>query len=349
MGLATHREVQIINPLHYHQWDDLVLSTKGYSFFHSAGWCRVLTDTYKYTPLYFALIDNDKLSTLMPLMEIDSLLTGLRGVSLPFSDYCEPIINEHTRPQAVIDRVISYGESAGWKYIDFRDGKLFQDLPASKTYYVHVLDLAQNEEQLFSGFRGSTKRNIKKATRHGIKVEICHSLRSVVEFYKLNCLTRKKHGLPPQPFKFFKKIHAHLISNNMGFVVLASYKNKRVAGAVYFYYGEKAIYKYGASNTSYQHLRANNLVMWEAIKWFSENRYKTLSLGRTDPENTGLRQFKNGWGAKEEVLRYHKYDLLKKHFVADTNSMCGFYNKVFSRMPIALLKAAGNLLYRHIG
>jgi len=50
--------------------------------------------------------------------------------------------------------------------------------------------------------------------------------------------------------------------------MLASHKGKNIASAVYFHFGDKAIYKYGASDRKYQHLRANNLVMWEAIRWF---------------------------------------------------------------------------------
>ena len=50
-----------------------------------------------------------------------------------------------------------------------------------------------------------------------------------------------------------------MISIENGFVALASYSNRVVAGAVFFHFGSKAIYKYGASDRNYQHLRANNL------------------------------------------------------------------------------------------
>src|SRR3990167_10276631 len=84
-------ELEIINPLVYPDWDKLVLSTPNYSFFLSSAWARVLHETYKYKPLYFTLIKNNKLSALIPFMEVGSILTGKRGVSLPFSDYCEII------------------------------------------------------------------------------------------------------------------------------------------------------------------------------------------------------------------------------------------------------------------
>jgi hypothetical protein len=81
-----------LNPLTIPDWDALVLNTPGTGFFHTSAWCRVLSESYGYKPVYFAEIEGDRFRTLVPMMEIDSFLTGKRGVSLPFTDYCDPII-----------------------------------------------------------------------------------------------------------------------------------------------------------------------------------------------------------------------------------------------------------------
>ena len=64
----------------------------------------------------------------------------------------------------------------------------------------------------------------------------------------------------------------------MGFIVLGSYRGAAIAANVYFHFGDQVIYKYGASDKTYQHLRANNLVMWEAIKWACDKGYKAFSF-----------------------------------------------------------------------
>ena len=33
-------------------------------------------------------------------------------------------------------------------------------------------------------------------------------------FYALHCMTRKKHGVPPQPFAFVAHFHRHVMSHN---------------------------------------------------------------------------------------------------------------------------------------
>ena len=111
-------QLKIINPLHYTGWDELLLSTKSYSFFHSSVWARVLLESYKYKPIYFTLIDKDVLLVLLPLMEVKSFFTGKRGVSLPFSDYCDPIIEGNINFHDVLDNILEYGRHQDWKFIE---------------------------------------------------------------------------------------------------------------------------------------------------------------------------------------------------------------------------------------
>jgi len=383
--------MQIINPLNYPGWDELLLKTPDSSFFHSSHWTRVLNESYGYKPLYFSEINGSRLVTLISVMEVRSILTGKRGVSLPFTDYCELIINGKDSFQAALDWLIEYGKKARWKYIEMRTGNsLPHEFLPSSFYYGHTLNLSKdetfmtqqaagnienpsmialprgapsispplvkggegglsNEKKIFSTFRDSTRRNIKKAIKEGVETNIYTSVESVREFCRLNCLTRREHGLPPQTWSFFKKIHEHIIAVNLGFVVLASYRGKTIAGAVYFHLGDKALFKYGASEKKYQHLRANNLVMWEAIKYYCQNGYKSLNLGRTEPENKGLLQFKSGWGTKKHVINYYKYDFKKRAFVQNSSRVIGFYNKIFKNMPIPILKVVGSILYKHMG
>ncbi len=282
-------------------------------------------------------------------MEVSSSLTGKRGVSLPFTDQCQPIAKNENHFRQLFKKVIQHGKNAGWKIIEVKGGKEYlQGKIPSETYLTHSLDLTHPEQEIFSTFRSSTKRNIKKAVKENVKVNILNSLESVKEFYRLNCLTRKYHSLPPQPFYFFRKLHEHIISAKKGVVILASCLNKVIAGAVYVHFGDRAIFKYGASDKTHHQFRPNNLIMWEAIKWYAKNGFKSMSFGRTDPEHKGLLQFKRGWGTQEETIYYYKYDLKKDAFVKNT-SMFKSSNRVFNRLPMPMLKLIGRMLYRHVG
>jgi hypothetical protein len=340
--------IQIINPIDYPGWDELLLTHAQTTFFHTSAWARVLSESYQYKPLYFTIIAANTLAALIPLMEINSLLTGRRGVSLPFTDECRPVAQDSGQFKETLQYVLEYGKTAGWKHLEFRGGHEGLDRsPVNTTHFSHTVELDPDASKIFSSFRNSTKRNVKQAQKENVKVDLSYTIESVKEFYRLNCITRKHHGIPPQPFSFFRKIFDHIIYRKKGFVALA-YKNYRlVAAAVYFHFGSEAIYKYGASDRNYQHLRPNNLVMWQAIKWCCRNGFKRFSFGRTEPENHGLLQFKRGWGTEENIINYYKYDFAKDVFVRANNTLKFSYN-LFKILPLPLLRLTGNLFYRHV-
>jgi CelD/BcsL family acetyltransferase involved in cellulose biosynthesis len=181
-----------------------------------------------------------------------------------------------------------------------------------------------------------------------VEVQLLNSQEAVADFYRLNCITRRDRGLPPQPRMFFEKIFEYIIAVRKGFVALAVHSGEPIAGAVYFHYRDEGIYKYGASNRDYQHLRANNLIMWEAIQWHCQNGIRDFSFGRTEPGNVGLLQFKRSWGAKEDSVSYYKMNLRENAFSAKRNGTGSSYT-VFKILPIPVLKLAGRMLYKHVG
>jgi lipid II:glycine glycyltransferase (peptidoglycan interpeptide bridge formation enzyme) len=134
-----------------------------------------------------------------------------------------------------------------------------------------------------------------------------------------------------------------------GIVLVATYENKPIAASIFFQLVYKAIYKYAASDKKYLCLRPNNLIMWEAIKWYARNGFSTISLGRTEPANFGLRRFKSSWGAIENTLSYYRYDMRKEIFVRSHSLKCGLLSRVFQRTPGFLLRFIGSIAYKHIG
>src|SRR5665213_993909 len=81
-------EMVTVDPLSYADWDSWVAAHPRGTVFHGTGWARVLRDTYGHKPFYFARFEGQQLADVLPVMEVSSWLTGRRGVSLPFTDFC---------------------------------------------------------------------------------------------------------------------------------------------------------------------------------------------------------------------------------------------------------------------
>ncbi|MGD8306065.1 MAG: peptidoglycan bridge formation glycyltransferase FemA/FemB family protein [Ignavibacteria bacterium] len=283
-------------------------------------------------------------------MKVNSLLTGKRAVALPFTDYCPPLFSDKVSFKDVFNEVLKFGQKHRLKHIELRGGnKFFSKSDVSTFDYNHTLDLTIGEEKLIKKFSSNTRRNIKKADREGVTVEITNSLSAAEIFYNMNCVTRKKHGLPPQPKKFFMNLHKYVLSQNKGFIAIGKYNGTDIAGAVYLLFGDKAIYKFGASYIKYQNLRANNIVMWEAIKHITRTGYSSFCFGRTEPDNEGLRKFKLGWGTQEQILNIYRYNFMERSFLPVKTKTTGIHNRIFSNSPTLFLKIFSSLLYKHFG
>ncbi len=340
-------EIEVLNPAEQKDWNEVLNRTPDSSFFHTANWAEVLQESYHYEPIYFTIRKQGAMKALLPVMEVDSYLTGRRGVSLPFCDYCEPIVTDTAQFQKLFAAAITLGKERRWRYLELRGGGDFLGkTEPSEWHYAHTLDLGSIGTDKFSA---ATRRNIKKAERQKLDITISTLPDTLQTFCRLNDLTRRYHGLPPQPRRFFQCVYDHILVQKMGFVVLASLQGKAIAANVYFTFGDEIIYKYGASDRTYQHLRASNLVMWEAIRWGREHGYRSLCLGRTEPGNEGLRHFKMGWGAQEQVIRYYRSVLRNDTFIKTPNIVRPFHKKVFGKLPIPILNLMSRLLYRHMG
>ena len=349
-GAKVGPEVVSVNPLWDGRWEKWVETLGVGSVFYGTAWARVLAETYGYTPEYLGQVDEiDRCRGLVPLMAVNSFLTGRRGIALPFTDECEPVGKDCDTFRPVLEQAFAIGGSRGWKYLELRGGR--QYLPsaqAARRFYVHSVDLLNDESAMFAKFKPPVRRAIRKAQKSGLTVQTSHDFEAVREFYTLQCKTRRKHGLPPQPLRFFENLHKYILANGGGIVVLARAGKTPVAANVFLHSAQQAIYKFGASDTAFQEWRGSDLVMWTGLKHYAANGFATLNLGRTSLANDGLRRFKLGWGARERMLDYFKYDLRLNAFVRSCDEAFGWYNRVFSLLPLSLSRLVGSLLYRHV-
>lgn len=350
MMAEVKMDICVVNPLDYPDWDKLVLGGRDYSFFHSRAWAATLVASYGFKPVYFVVPGEGRFSLMMPLMEVDSRLTGRRGVALPFTDQCAVPTCDGDLFGDAVRAVVRHGEERRWKYVEWRDaGHLDDALPASELFRVHDVDLGRTEGELFLSLSENNRRNIRKAQREGVVARVGTALDDIEAFSRLNLITRKRHGLPPQPLGFFRNVASHILARDHGIVITALHRGRTVASSVFFHMGRRAIYKYGASDLAYQNIRPNNLVMWEALAWYRARGFETMSLGRTEMDNPGLLQFKRTWGGQERIAKYHRYDIRGGGYAGLRSPASARFERLFALMPTSILRAFGRFFYRHAG
>ncbi|HAV64646.1 MAG TPA: hypothetical protein DCY13_20050 [Verrucomicrobiales bacterium] len=341
-------EPQVLSPLEVPDWDRQTDAFRSAGVFHQTAWVRTLSETYGIRPAFLAWFDAGRLVAVLPMMECRGLLGGRTGVSLPFTDSCSPLHLENgpTGPYWAVDAALAAARRSGWQFVELRSGDARLRSRASTSFLGHELDLSPGRQSLFERCAPSVRRAVRRAGTEGLKLDFAHGAAAVEDYYHLHCLTRKRHGLPPQPWRFFLSLARNLVDGRTGFVARARLGSRIVAAAVFLTNGRRAIYKYGASLQEFQHLRANNLVMWESIVRLTETGHLSLDLGRTSFGNEGLRRFKRGWGATETEIFCCRLRAADGAVLPMQDRSSGWHTSLFRRMPVSLLKLLGSALYR---
>jgi hypothetical protein len=342
-------QMRVLDPIRDPAWDHVVALHRDANCFHTSAWAKVLHQTYHHQPFYLQFSSGRRLAALIPLMEVRSLFTGRRGVCLPFSDTCEPLIFDPEAMGLVRDRLVCFAQERRWKHLEIRGGKSFRLAPSSATkFYGHTLDLRSGAEALTSRFASPVRRAIRKAERSDVSAVVVRNRPAIGDFYRLHLQTRRRHGLPPQPASFFRNIYEHIIKPGLGFIVLAHRGSRPIAAAIFFRFGKNALYKYGASDKRFQEFRANNLVMWQGIQVLARGGAEKLHFGRTECENDGLRRFKLSWDTEEETIDYFRVDSSGRKCLLAAPRDSGFHKRIFGKLPLILNRLAGSMIYPHL-
>src|SRR2546428_36779 len=110
--MTDENEIRIFDPMGEDSWDAQIASHPHASIFHSAKWARVLGATYGHVPHYLGVMKGNQPRALLPIMEVNSPLTGRRGVSLPFSDECGLLCFGESRGDAIIQNALELGRTS---------------------------------------------------------------------------------------------------------------------------------------------------------------------------------------------------------------------------------------------
>jgi CelD/BcsL family acetyltransferase involved in cellulose biosynthesis len=279
-----------------------------------------------------------------------------RLVALPFSDHCDPLVDTADDLSEILARMAIETRTGGWRSMEWRPrdvGGPFEvascvsALKPSREYALHRLDLRAGPSEIFRRFHSSsTQRAIRRAERERLTYEAGTSERLLASFYGLLRLTRRRHGMPPQPLAWFRNLLTCLGDRMLVHVV--SWDGRPVASIVTLSFRKTMSYKYGGSDASFHRLGGMPFLFWRVIQDAHARGFIELDLGRSDANQPGLIAFKDHLGATRSILTYYQYPE-RKVKAARSSWMSRVAHEVFAHLPDATLDLAGRLLYRHFG
>jgi lipid II:glycine glycyltransferase (peptidoglycan interpeptide bridge formation enzyme) len=162
------------------------------------------------------------------------------------------------------------------------------------TFYI---DLTKSEEELLKGFHSKTRYNIRLAQKNGVRVVEDNSQKAFTKYLALTRETVERQGFYAHTESYHRLMWKHLAPAAITHLLTAVYKGKIITTWIVFVWKDFLYYPYGASTEQHKNVMANNLMMWEAIRFGKSLGLKTFDLWGRE-EGKGFTRFKEGYNPK---------------------------------------------------
>lgn len=194
------------------------------------------------------------------------------------------------------------------------------------TKYTFQLDLTESEEILFKNLESKTRYNVRLALKKGVKIFENTTEEGMEQYIEILKETTKRQGFYAHSPEYFRKMWKELGNSGMLKIFNAVYEDKILSSWVMFIFNGVLYYPYGASRNINREVMANNLLMWEMIRYGKQMGCHTFDMwGSLGPEASksnswyGFHKFKKGYsgdlvefiGTFDYVIDFPMYQIFK--------------------------------------
>lgn len=163
------------------------------------------------------------------------------------------------------------------------------------------INLTKSEEELMKSFHPKTRYNIRYAQKKDVVVKEDSSDSAFERYLSLMRETVQRQGFYAHSEKYhrlmWRFLHSLPTAHNsspIAHLLTAIYQNEITTAWILFVYDKVLYYPYGASSEKHKNVMANNLMMWEAIKFGKKMGCTTFDLWGRE-EGKGFTKFKEGF------------------------------------------------------
>jgi CelD/BcsL family acetyltransferase involved in cellulose biosynthesis len=336
----------LLDPLADRAWEAFVGGQPAALVFHRTAWLQLLHEQYGFRPLAACAMRDGAIVAGLPICELRPPLRAKRWISLPFSDRCGPIGAD----PATVDRLMAWTvreAATSGASLEVRDRiSPSAGMAESVGRWQHITRLEGTPAQVLERLHPDVRRRIRKSLTSGLKSEVRSDARALDEFYRLHLLTRRRHGVPIQPRRYFERFQRLIIDQGLGHVVLTRDGDRTLSAGVFCRDQRCTLYKYGASDPAASDVPANYLMFWTSMTHALDSGCRTYDFGKTAASHESLRFFKKKWATEESPLPYH-YSPRAPASTEPGFLLTHVVRPIIRNSPVTVCRVAGEALYKH--
>ncbi len=327
--------------------------TAGATVYHTPQWRNALTSTYSYEPHYLAFLDGGHIKAFLPLMLVRSWLTGTRLVSLPFANVSGPLGSRECFGP-LIEEALRIADGAGAKTLEMRTQAGLNDIDDDRfsrlSYFVtSIVPLDSDPDVVWKRLKGDVRTKVRQAANKGIEVTEASGGEDLRHFYDLFVEGRLKHGVPPQPYRFFHNLW-HSMKPEQRMLLIATLEGRPVGALLNLAFGGTLCGGYIGSRLDLRSYHINQGLNWKAIELGCLRGHARFDFLRTAKPSASLREFKLRWNAREVDLNYMYYPAVcGTAATVEETAKYRLMTFVLKRSPSFVGRMLGSAVYRHLG
>jgi FemAB-related protein (PEP-CTERM system-associated) len=329
------------------QWDAFVLDCRQATFFHRAGWQKVVREVFKHNTYFLYAERAGEIEGVLPLAHVNSWLFGNSLVALPFAVYGGVAANSDQAVAALESEAKSIAKRLGVAHLEFRNTTARHlDWPTQNLYVTFRKEILAQEEANMLAIPRKQRAMVRKGIKNGLTSEIDAG---VDRFFSLYADNVHRHGTPAMPKRYFEALQAEFGADCEILTVVDS-AGHTLSSVLSFYFRDEVLPYYAGDDESARDLAANDFKYWELMRRACAKGLKVFDYGRSK-QGTGSFAFKKNWGFEPQPLHY-EYCLYKREAIPQNNPANAKYQlmiKTWRRLPIGFANWLGPFIVRNLG
>jgi hypothetical protein len=324
-------------------WRLALTRLSGASFYHCERWIDVLQDAYPVKLEVATLHRAGELRAAAVVARSKRFFTTWL-ISLPFADSSAPLARDDESRADFMRALVAANPAARIEIRGVAGPALWENVDCFGHW---TLDLRRPFSEIKAGFGRTVRIGIKRAVRDKVQIE-CHTDRAqLARYFDLQLITRRRLGVPPQPFKFFAAVYDGFARTGDIEIRFATYQGRDHAGAILLRSADQVCYKW-AARLEGGHPGANHMLVADMIEAHAE-RATTMDFGRCDKRNAGLVRSKADLGCAVRPLPYAFFPGAPRNVSSEVlRGPARILSSMWKRLPLPLTRVLGEILYRYV-
>ena len=334
-------------------WDDFVAAHPDSTFFHRAGWRRVVEQAFGHRTHYLLAERDGAISGVLPLGHVRSALFGSSLISVPFCVYGGPLAADRASFEALVAAAEALMQPARASALEFR---FLLPPPAdwlepaawpgrSDLYATFRKPIAADDDANLKAIPRKQRAMVRKGLERGLTSTADHNVDLLHRIYAESV---RNLGTPVFSRRYFR-ILAETFRDCMDVVTIRD-GNVPVASVLNFYWRDEVLPYYGGGTKAARACAGNDFMYWEVMRRAAARGCRRFDFGRSKT-GTGAFAFKKNWGFTPAPLHY-RFRLAAGAAIPDHNPLNPKYRlfiAAWKRLPLPLANALGPHIVRGLG